>query len=170
MGYMELLNGSAAGAENHEVDFGKTSFSLALLLKEAVEELRVFADTKSVKIKIVGKPHLPKTISSDPVRLKLVLVNIIGNALRFVQDTEMAVVVDCVKSAIGGGTLLQVTVKTGVRQFGGNRVELYQSKKMARILGGDVVLKFSAPDLGASFIATFLVEDQSFTPSSELMH
>ena len=51
-----------------------------------------------------------------------------------------------------------------------NIARFYQTKKVAKILGGDVVLKFSTPDLGASFVATFLVHDEPLKYASQLMH
>lgn len=170
MGFSEAPNEFSGATENGNFYFERTSFSLPLLLNDVVDELLPFAETKAVKIKILGSQKLPLTMSSDPVRLKLVLVNIIGNALRFAQDSEMAVLVDCVKSSSNNAQLLQVTVNTKSLHFSENRLELYQTKKIAKILGGDVVLKFSSPDLGASFVATFLVHDESNLYNSTLLH
>ena len=170
MGNTELRNESSVNSEKSEFFLEKSSFSLPLLLKEVVDELRPFADTKAVHIKIVAGQKLPRTISSDPIRLKLVLVNIIGHAIRCAQDSELAVLVDCLKTSSNNAKLLQVAVRTKSVHFSDDRLELYQTKKVAKILGGDVVLKFSTPDLGASFVATFLIQDDEAEYSSVLMH
>ncbi len=179
VGYSESINEATALMVENENYFENTEFSLSTLLNEVVEELLPLATTKFVKINIINHQKMPSTLSSDPMRLKLVLLNIIGNALKFVQDTEIDVFVECKATLSNNIKLLQVTVQESKtikkdlslgRQFGEFRLELYQTKRMARVLGGDVVLKFSTPDLGASFVATFLVNDNADNFASALIH
>lgn len=183
MRHLESLKSTTEVTVDQDNFFEKSVFSLKVLLNEVVEELLPFARTKSVKINVINELKSAETVSSDPVRLKLVLVNIIGNALKFVQGTEINVFVnwkDTSKNiSRNSAQLLQITVEesktvkkdpTRGRQFGGFRLELYQTKHIARILGGDVVLRFSSPDMGASYVATFLVNQTCETYLAQLVH
>jgi Amt family ammonium transporter len=103
---------------------------------------------------------VPAVIHSDPVRLQQILVNLVGNAIKFTERGGVTVQVACVGEAAGAPTLAFAVEDTGIglsdeqvarlfgafeqadsstaRRFGGTGLGLSISQKLARLLGGDI--------------------------------
>lgn len=136
------------------------------------------ARDKKLDFSIVATTAVPAFVQTDPTRLKQILVNIIGNALKF---TERGSVTVALRAVVGAGPantgLLTFQVKdTGygiepsqqghlfqpfaqaeastTRRFGGTGLGLALSRRLARAMGGDVVLEKSHPGQGSIFAVT----------------
>jgi signal transduction histidine kinase len=166
----DILDLSKIEADNIEVD--RAPISLAELLQDikAVHEHK--ASEKGIVLKILTEGRLPREISTDILRLKQILYNIVGNSLKFTDRGEIRVQVSYQPQRYGGGLLFQVT-DTGcglsdaeagrifqpfmqadgssTRRFGGSGLGLIISKRLATLLGGDVVLVESQQGLGSTF-------------------
>ena len=115
-------------------------------------------------------PPVPPPLTTDPDKLRQILVNLAGNAVKFTSAGEVAVVVDADDDAV------RVTVAdTGIgiadhdvprlfqafsqldrgltRRFGGTGLGLYISQRLARLLGGHIAVA-SAPGAGSTFTLT----------------
>lgn len=148
-----------------------SSVALPELLAEVSSFMRAKAASKQLdfKMQIIG--DLPDEFTTDPLRLKQILNNIIGNAIKF---TEVGFVKISVKMDHIRGTLVFTVVDSGIgiqsqlceklfqpftqadasvtRKFGGTGLGLILSKKLAQGLGGDIFLKESIEGQGTTFI------------------
>ncbi|MFT3683931.1 MAG: ATP-binding protein [Phycisphaerales bacterium] len=119
---------------------------------------------------------MPSVVHSDPTRLRQIISNLIGNAIKFTARGEVRVAAVLVDGPEGEGRLLSITVAdTGIgippasltnlfqpfvqadatmsRRFGGSGLGLSISRTLARMLGGDIVAA-SEPGKGSTFTAT----------------
>jgi PAS domain S-box-containing protein len=151
--------------------------SLPNLLADVGASMSMKASDKGIKLTIDTIDPLPDTILIDPIRLRQILLNLIGNAIKFTdqggvnvkvsyrwpkasEPGELKFVVDdtgCGISESGRDKLFipfsQVDTTT-TRKFGGTGLGLALSRRLARSLGGDVVLEESTPTKGSRFVAT----------------
>ncbi len=140
------------------------------LVAEAVSILSVKAQEKSLGLSLACDGDIPQTIVSDPTRVRQIVTNLIGNAVKFTEQGGITVTVRLID---GDEPLLCIDVTdTGVgvaperldaifdpftqadssvtRQFGGTGLGLSISRKFARALGGDIVAT-SKVGVGSTF-------------------
>jgi len=136
--------------------------------------IKVRADAKNLAFDVGYNGPVPAAIHTDPTRLRQILINLIGNAIKF---TETGGVRLEVRFEGGPGPVMHFDViDTGIgmspeqvdrifkpfgqgdrstaRQFGGTGLGLAISKRFAQILGGDIALLDSTPGAGSRFRAT----------------
>ena len=161
------------------MEYEREGFDLGELLEDVESTLSFRASSKGVSLQMnrpqVTLPHY----KSDSLRIKQVLLNIIGNAIKFSEkgrvrvdlDVQQIGVSDYVRFLIaddGIGMSLEQLAKifrpfsqadssTG-RQYGGSGLGLVISRQIARGLGGDVRLIRSKPGEGSEFEVTFKLE------------
>jgi len=152
-------------------------FSFLELLDDVTKMFRDQARTKNISLRFINCPQVSRCLCSDPTRLRQILVNLIGNAVKFTSAGGVDVSADAV--ATGDGPLLfRIRIRdTGIgltplqhsrlfrtfsqadasvtRRFGGTGLGLVISKKLAQALGGDVSLESSQVDVGSTFCFTF---------------
>ena len=162
-----------------KVEAGKLEFEKSnVQLRELVDELEILlnleAAGKGIQLSICADGPVPATIKTDSTRLRQILFNIIGNAIKFTEKGKVEVTVKLlpldqnkiafyVKDTGTGISLQQASrlfspftqadVKT-TRKFGGTGLGLVLSKKLAKALGGDVILYESLPGKGSVFLVT----------------
>ena len=137
---------------------------------------RVRADAKQLELCIEYDGSIPETIQTDPTRLRQILVNLMGNAVKFTERGEVRLIAsyvpgdrdsakmqfDVVDTGIGMtaqqvGKLFQPFVQADsstTREFGGTGLGLAISKRLAKLLGGDIEVVDSAPGRGTRFRLT----------------
>ena len=145
-------------------------------LVESVEEVAMLmagtAQGKGLELVTRFGPELPTMVSGDPGRLQQVLLNLVGNAIKFTSLGEVVIAVDAV--SIGdAGTQLRFEVRdTGIglgkgaqagifdaftqadssttRKFGGSGLGLSIAKRLVHLMDGDIGVE-SAEGLGSIF-------------------
>ena len=145
-------------------------------IADVVQLMKVRAAEKSVALEVEQMGPIPETIYSDPMRLRQILINLVGNAIKFTPAGEVRLRVSLVAPGGDGAAKLQVDViDSGIgitpeqmtnlfrpfgqadssvtRRFGGTGLGLTISKRLSQMLGGDVVVK-SAPGKGSTFSVT----------------
>ncbi len=160
--------------ETGKLEIERISFEPSEVLDCVLSIVNLTAAEKGVYLKVTVDPSVPNYIWTDPIRLRQILVNVIGNAVKFTDQGWVSIHVKAFPNRIGGSEL-QFTVKdTGVgisadrqenlfvpfsqsdssptRKFGGTGLGLALSRKLARALGGDVVLLSSKPNIGSEFL------------------
>jgi signal transduction histidine kinase len=160
-------------------------FSLRDLMNDVVSLLKVRAEEKCLSLTLKISPGTPEEVESDPLRLRQVLVNIIGNAIKFTERGGVTVSVDCEKKELGYCLHFRVN-DTGpgiteqqrdrlfqpfsqadnstTRKFGGTGLGLMLSRRLAEALGGDVSLEVSKPGEGATFVISVGTPFVGFEP------
>lgn len=161
-----------AKVESGRIEIEKIEFSLPELFSEIVTALEPKASKKGLPIIVQKSSEAPDFVVADPIRLKQILVNIIGNSIKFTSHGSITVRV----KAEGEPTspLLKIEVEdTGIgispkqtarlfepftqadtsttRRYGGTGLGLVLSQKLARAMGGDLQLKWSIPGGGTCF-------------------
>lgn len=161
--------------ESGHLDIVQEEFSVRQLVDEVVTLLSVNALEKGISLTVSYDPATPKKVVSDSMRLRQILVNLIGNAIKFtaiggvrvsVAPAEASLVFEIADTGVGieesqKGKLFQPFTQADgsmTRKFGGTGLGLVLSRRLAEILGGDVELVESEPGFGSRFRVT--IENQ----------
>jgi len=145
-----------------------------LVIREVVKVLQARAREKGVTLAFEAATPLPAKIQSDPGRLRQIVTNLAGNALKFTERGGVRVVarvtgtrsapqlaIDVIDTGIGipadkVDKLFQAFVQADTsvtRKFGGTGLGLVLSRNFARALGGDILVTSEAGK-GSTFTAT----------------
>jgi PAS domain S-box-containing protein len=144
------------------------------VIREVVKVLQARAREKGVTLAFEAATPIPSKIESDPGRLRQIVTNLTGNALKFTERGGVRVVarvagtrtaphlaIDVIDTGVGIpehkiGKLFQAFVQADssvTRKFGGTGLGLVLSRNFARALGGDITVA-SVPGKGSTFTAT----------------
>jgi PAS domain S-box-containing protein len=143
------------------------------VIREVVKVLQARAREKGVTLAFEAATPLPAKIQSDPGRLRQIVTNLAGNALKFTERGGVRVVarmagtrtapqfaIDVIDTGVGIpedkiGKLFQAFVQADssvTRKFGGTGLGLVLSRNFARALGGDITVT-SVAGKGSTFTA-----------------
>lgn len=161
--------------EAGRLELEQTACSPQQILTDVIELMQVRADAKGLCLEVACEGALPATIRTDPTRLRQILVNLIGNAIKFTETGRVRVVVRFVDEETGQRKLRFDVIDTGIgisadrlarlftpfmqgdssmhRQYGGSGLGLAISKRLAEMLGGTITVS-SQPGQGSTFSAT----------------
>jgi signal transduction histidine kinase/ActR/RegA family two-component response regulator len=151
--------------------------SLPILLSDISSSLTIKAREKGIQLSFESVGKIPESIISDPTRLRQILLNIIGNAIKFTDHGSVTVkVAHTIEPEPLGGRLTCTVEDTGcgiiaaaadklfipfsqadvstTRKFGGTGLGLALSRRLARSLGGDVTLAATEQNKGSTFFVT----------------
>ena len=139
--------------------------SLVDLASEVASSMRARAQAKSIGFDVVFETSIPTSIESDPTRIRQILLNLVGNALKFTEVGGVTMRISWVPASKGQPTgCLRIEVEdTGVgippnklerlfvafnqadssvtRKFGGTGLGLTIARRLARMLGGDIEVR-----------------------------
>jgi len=152
-------------------------FSPAIEMEGVLSLLQSQAEEKGILIETLVERPLPTWIVSDPKRLRQVLINIIGNAIKFTEKGKVTVRLKLTKPETPGDALLAFEISdtgcgippesqaklfqpfvqadnTTTRKYGGTGLGLALSRRLAQALGGELILASSVEGQGSHFIFT----------------
>jgi len=151
--------------------------ALAAIVRDATALLRQRAVDKGLAFHVESATPLPQTIRTDPIRVKQILINLLGNAIKFTHAGTVRLTVRAVTDDADHATWIEFDVAdTGIglnpdearnlfqpfsqadtsttRRFGGTGLGLAISKRLAQQLGGHLQLLHSVPAEGSVFRLT----------------
>ena len=141
------------------------------IMTEVVNVLRMKAEQQSLELTLAVRGRIPEIIQSDPTRLRQVLMNLVGNAIKFTTEGSVTVVAsmneqngrpylrfEVIDTGIGltreqAGRLFQQFMQADssvTRRFGGTGLGLAISKRLTEALGGEIAVD-SEPGVGSTF-------------------
>lgn len=173
----DILDLSKVEAERLDID--KTVMSIGQLLDELRALLSAKAASKGVELRVESEGNVPCLIASDQKRLKQILLNVVDNAIKFTSKGTVDIHVRAGETTSAPSMALEFSVTdTGIgisvaqqsrlfqafsqadasttREYGGTGLGLLLSRQLARLLGGDLVLKESMPGKGSTFVVTIV--------------
>jgi signal transduction histidine kinase/CheY-like chemotaxis protein len=169
--------------EAGKLEFDPIPFDLRECLDAAVKTLAPRAHQKGLELLCEVDPGIPDVICGDPNRLRQILLNLAGNAVKFTAEGEVAIRVKLLWSANERHELQFTVADTGIgiprhlqdsiftpfaqadasttRRFGGTGLGLTISRRLISMLGGTIWLD-SEPGAGSQFHFTgfFQVAEQ----------
>jgi two-component system, sensor histidine kinase and response regulator len=158
--------------ESGKLTLDCTDFSLRSTVGDTLRALAVRAHRKGLELLCHVRPDVPDALDGDAGRLRQVLMNLVGNAIKFTPQGEVEVDV-ALEAAMDGAVSLVFTVRdTGIgiardkqqaifiafeqedssttRRYGGTGLGLTISAQLAQLMGGNITVQ-SAPGCGSTF-------------------
>jgi PAS domain S-box-containing protein len=173
---MELINDilDLSKIEAGKMEIEKLRCSPFKIIHDVTSILRVRAEDKGIELLVEYESDLPTTIETDDVRLRQVVTNLVGNAIKFTSEGHVTVSSKLIRQT--GRPALEIRISdSGIgmtpeqiqkifnpfeqadtsvtRKFGGTGLGLAISKRIVNALGGDIVVT-SEPGKGSVFAFT----------------
>ena len=152
--------------EARKLELETVSFSLVRLLDDCAGMMALRAHEKGLVLGCVVAPEVPADLRGDPGRLRQILVNLIGNAIKFTARGEVVIRVSLVAETPGEVQLRFAVRDTGIgipadklgklftkfsqvdasttRTYGGTGLGLAISKQLAELMGGEIGVQSEA--------------------------
>jgi TMAO reductase system sensor TorS len=183
--YMRVLHGSGEALlgllsdvldyskiEAGKLDLERVEFSLRELVDSVLELMLGHAQPKGLALQGRVADGVPAWVRGDPVRLRQVLLNLVGNAIKFTREGGVSLRVGPDPEGHGPGALRIEVEDTGIgippdrrqmifesfsqvdasttREFGGTGLGLAISRRLVSLMGGEIGLE-SEPGRGSTF-------------------
>ena len=201
--YLGKILGSAQsllGILNDILDFSKIEaghlsidpqpFSLETLLTDLRNLLQPPAEEKKLAFELTAADNVPRALIGDSLRLKQILTNLLGNAIKFTERGSVKLAINLAQPQKGGQIRLRFVVSdTGIgmteaqrvklfqsfsqadnsitRRFGGSGLGLVISQRLAQLMGGMIEVQ-SRSGIGSTFCVELLLGVASAEQSDQL--
>lgn len=167
--------------ESGQMTLELRSFSIKMLLNEIESIFRYKVEEKRLDFSIIVSKDMPHFVMGDETRIKQILINLVGNAIKFTEQGFINIAAS-IKKGLKGRFVLSFEVEdTGpgveesykkvlfdkfsqqdasiARKFGGTGLGLAISKQLATLMGGDISVT-NKPTGGAIFLVSLTVKEQ----------
>lgn len=166
--------------ESGKINLEKMELDLAETMNDVIQIYSEKAEAKKLLLTHVFLPNTPMFISCDEFRLKQILMNLIGNAIKFTKQGAVTLRVGPNNDTLKKGNLLFQIVDTGIgisddqqkklflpysqadsgtmKAYGGTGLGLVISKKLVEMMGGEIWLD-SQKDVGTTLSFTLDCEE-----------
>jgi len=146
--------------EAGKLELQALNFDLQQLISQLAELLRTQADPRGLEIKVSIDNNVPQTVTGDPGRLRQILTNLAGNAVKFTHEGFVEIKASLLKSLENSSTVKFEVVDTGIgitedqasnifnafaqadgsdtRRYGGTGLGLAISKQLVELMGGEI--------------------------------
>ena len=201
LGYLEVVRNSAnalLGIINDILDFSKIEagklsietidFPLRQTIDEALFPLQARARDRGLDFRADIDATLPGQLRGDPTRLRQVLLNLVGNAIKFTERGEVVLTVRLERQQAEALTLSFAVRDTGIgipadklagifdafsqadtsttRKYGGTGLGLTITRRLVELMGGELSV-VSTPGEGSTFRFTLPLRRAESAPSTE---
>jgi CheY-like chemotaxis protein/HPt (histidine-containing phosphotransfer) domain-containing protein len=161
--------------EAGQMELESVDFELADVVRGVLDLTRGRASTKGLEVGSVLSGGLPSVLLGDPLRLRQILLNLLGNAMKFTESGRLDVEVDQDPADARPGALLFRVKDTGIgipedklgsifenfsqadssttRKYGGTGLGLAISKRLVELMGGRIWVE-STVGRGSTFLFT----------------
>ena len=174
---LELINGilDLAKVESGRISLEAVEFDPREVTEKVVETLAIRANEKGIELRARFAPSVPSVAIGDPLRLGQILINLVGNAIKFTQKGQVLVSVQPDPNSAAAGGLKFVVTDTGIgipadkihllfhaftqadsstsRKYGGSGLGLAIVSRLVSLMHGKVEVA-SEPGVGSSFSFT----------------
>jgi two-component system, sensor histidine kinase and response regulator len=150
-------------------------FSLIDCIESAIQPLALRAQQKGLELTWALDGEIPEMVVGDSTRLRQVLINLVGNAVKFTKEGGVIVKAEQVQTTEDGSRIRFAVSDTGIgiskekhkkifdafsqadssttREFGGTGLGLSISSQLIRMMGGEISLESEA-GVGSTFTFT----------------
>ncbi|MFN8389875.1 MAG: ATP-binding protein [Bdellovibrionota bacterium] len=171
--YVEMIRSASVSllsVVNDVLDFSKIDsgkleleqipFQLGQLVYEALQSVALRAHEKGLELVCKPSCNIPQSLVGDPIRLRQILLNLLGNAIKFTEKGEVTLLVECEQLSEYGVRLHFLVRDTGIgipeeklgtifeafaqadgstsRRFGGTGLGLTISREIVELMGGTI--------------------------------
>lgn len=173
--------------ERGKLELEDIPFDLTKIIKETIHTLKITAISKGLSLEVVIDDNIPQTVMGDAGRIKQILMNIVGNAIKFTQKGYVRLEVRMEKN----GEILFSISDSGIgipkdrlnkifepftqadssttRRFGGTGLGTTISKQLVELMGGKIWVE-SEEGKGSTFYFTINLKPTTNLPSIEPKH
>ncbi len=174
--------------EAGKLDLEAKDFNLQSIIEQVLDLIVIKAQEKGIELNCLVSPEVPDFFRGDAVRLKQILTNLLGNAIKFTMKGEIALKVE-LRRQDSNQVLVYFEIKdTGIgisrdsintlfeafmqvdssttRKFGGTGLGLSISKKLAEKMGGEIGVE-SEEGKGSTFWFTVILEKHKVPEKTE---
>ncbi|GJL65148.1 MAG: hypothetical protein NPIRA05_01190 [Nitrospirales bacterium] len=177
--------------EAGKLDLETIDFDLRVAIEETLELLAGKATEKQLELVGLVSAHIPSALRGDPGRIRQILINLIGNGIKFTDKGTVTLQVHQVEESTSTVTMKMEISDTGVgipniiqkrlfapftqadssttRRYGGTGLGLAICKQLVELMQGEIGVD-STPGQGSTFWVTLRLEKQRLmteTPSSQ---
>ena len=157
-------------------------FDLREMLEGTVEMLALPVNEKGLELTCLVAPEIPSLVRGDPGRLRQILLNLVGNAIKFTHQGEVAIRVQLEREEQSTALLRLAVEDSGIgipedrlavlfspfvqadgsttRKYGGTGLGLAISKELAELMGGKIGVE-SEQGKGSTFWFTVVLQKQA---------
>jgi signal transduction histidine kinase/CheY-like chemotaxis protein/HPt (histidine-containing phosphotransfer) domain-containing protein len=168
--------------EEGRIDLDASPFLLRSMVGQTLRTLSARANQKGLEVVFNVEQNVPDALIGDPGRLRQVLINLAGNAIKFTERGEISVIISLLEESLEGILLRFEVNDNGIgidpeqqgrifeafeqgdasttKQFGGTGLGLSISKRLVTLMGGEISVT-STPGQGSSFSFTALFAHQN---------
>jgi two-component system, sensor histidine kinase and response regulator len=191
---LELINSilDLARIESGRLQIERTEFDLTELIDKTISTFGVQAHSKGLELIARIAPGVQTHLIGDPLRLRQILVNFLGNAIKFTEQGEVVLEVRSVPHSTEPGELFFAVRDTGIgmapdtlkkifssftqadssttRRYGGTGLGLAIAQRLAQLMGGAVSVE-SEVGKGSmfSFTARFGLATRVISPTAHVL-
>jgi CheY-like chemotaxis protein len=159
--------------EAGKLELATDEFNLEELIEDCSQLFSISASDKGLNFVVAVAPALPAQLRGDPMRLRQILINLLGNAFKFTTEGHIVLAVRCERIEADGRALIRCSVTdTGIgideehqrrlfspfeqadttttRRFGGTGLGLAICRRLIALMGGEIGVN-SSPGRGSEF-------------------
>jgi signal transduction histidine kinase/CheY-like chemotaxis protein len=183
-----------AKIESGSFELDPHDYELHEVVNSVVDNLQAVADEKGIALNCTVEPTVPRYLHGDSHRLQQMLLNLVGNAVKFTEQGEVELRIS-IPEASANATFMRIDVRdSGIgiephrldaifdafqqadgsvtRRFGGTGLGLSIARDIAQLMGGDVEVS-SKPGQGSTFSIMFPLTEaqtQASQPADQPVH
>ena len=176
--------------ESGKIDLETIDFDLRVTIESIGDLLAIRAHEKGLEYVTEIDWDVPSLLRGDPGRLRQIIINLVGNAIKFTESGEIVLQAALVKESDTHGTIRFTISDTGIgippdrmdrifdsfsqadssttRKYGGTGLGLNISKRLAELMGGELGIE-SREGVGSRFWFTAVLEKQAEESEASLV-